>query len=80
MQTRSCVDKCDLEEAREVDTIEGEQLAKSWSCPFYEVCLSSHFQTRFPSSDIFRLSVDQTDISGQSTTLSTLYLAGLHSY
>ena len=28
--------KCDLEEERQVETMEGENLAKEWNCPFYE--------------------------------------------
>ena len=28
--------KCDLDEERQVETIEGENLAKEWNCPFFE--------------------------------------------
>jgi hypothetical protein len=35
--SRAILDKIDLENEREVDTAEGEQLARAWQCPFYEV-------------------------------------------
>ena len=28
--------KCDLDEERQVETMEGENLAKEWNCPFFE--------------------------------------------
>eukprot|EP01124_Arcella_intermedia_P028372 TRINITY_DN5750_c0_g1_i4.p1 TRINITY_DN5750_c0_g1~~TRINITY_DN5750_c0_g1_i4.p1 ORF type:complete len:182 (-),score=42.62 TRINITY_DN5750_c0_g1_i4:63-608(-) len=31
-----CGNKCDLEERREVETAEGQQLATLWGCPFFE--------------------------------------------
>lgn len=56
--------KCDLEDAREVNTEEGKNLARSFNCPFFETSAATRLNIDKCFQDVVREYVKRQNASG----------------